>query len=56
MIVFIPDEQTLLTVVHGTPLSTPPLIEACRAGACPNPADTTFPKYTSFISLESSLI
>ena len=33
MMAFIPDEQTLLMVVHGTWLPIPAAIAACRAGA-----------------------
>ena len=48
---FKPEEQTLLMVVHVTPLSSPALMAAWRAGACPIPADNTLPKMTSYTSL-----
>jgi len=34
-------------VVHGTEFGMPAKSEACRAGACPTPACTTFPMNTS---------
>ena len=43
---FNPDEHTLLIVVQGTFTPIPPLMEACLAGACPNPAPKTFPSIT----------
>lgn len=43
---FNPEEQTLLIVVHGTLYEMPPLSEACRAGAWPTPALSTFPRMT----------
>lgn len=45
-----PDEQTLLTVVQHTFFGRPAKIAAWRAGACPNPAETTFPMMTSLTS------
>lgn len=45
---FNPDEQTLFTVVHGTSSAIPAFREACLAGACPTPAERTFPSITSF--------
>ena len=44
---FKPEEQTLLIVVHVTPWSSPAFMAACRAGACPIPADRTLPRMTS---------
>ena len=44
---FKPEEHTLLIVVQGTLTPIPPLSEACLAGACPTPAERTFPKITS---------
>ncbi len=43
---FNPDEHTLFIVVHGVSTPRPPKIEACRAGACPTPADRTLPRMT----------
>ena len=40
---FMPDPQTLLTVVAGTLSGRPPAIPAWRAGAWPSPADSTQP-------------
>ncbi len=42
-----PDPQTLLMVMAGTEAGIPPRMAACRAGACPPPAPTTFPMITS---------
>jgi hypothetical protein len=44
---FIPEEQTLFMVVQVTETGRPPKIAACLAGACPTPADNTFPNITS---------
>ena len=44
---FIPEAQTLLTVVQGTVFGIPAYIAACLAGACPKPAETTLPIKTS---------
>lgn len=38
-----PDEQTLLIVVQVVDIGSPPKITACLAGACPTPAERTFP-------------
>ncbi len=40
---FIPEPQTLLTVVVGTESGMPALIAAWRAGACFKPAGNTQP-------------
>lgn len=53
---FNPDEHTLLIVVQGTYVPTPPFKEACLAGAWPIPADKTLPKMTSSIYLGFSFI
>lgn len=50
IMVFIPDEHTLLMVVQIVFVGRPPNMAACRAGAWPSPADTTFPMYTSSTS------
>jgi hypothetical protein len=47
MTLFIPDAQTLFTVVHGTFSGIPALSVAYRAGACFPPACKTFPMKTS---------
>lgn len=52
---FIPDAQTLLTVVQTTDLGSPAPRAACLAGACPKLALRTFPKYTSSTSDGSTL-
>ena len=44
---FMPDPQTLETVVQGTDTGNPAPSAACRAGACPNPAGRTLPIRTS---------
>ena len=44
-----PDPQTLLMVVHGTPSGSPASLDACRAGACPTPAGSTQPISVSSI-------
>lgn len=44
---FIPDAQTLLTVVQTTELGIPAPSAACLAGACPKFALRTLPKKTS---------
>jgi hypothetical protein len=41
---FIPDEQTLLTVVQTTEFGMPAPNAACLAGACPKLALNTLPK------------
>lgn len=56
---FMPDAQTLLMVVHMVDSGRPAFLTACRAGACPIPAETTLPRYASLIvkssgSLESA--
>ncbi len=38
MTAFIPEAQTLFTVVQGTESEIPAAIAACLAGACPTPA------------------
>lgn len=47
---FIPDAQTLLTVVQITELGIPAANAACLAGAWPKLALRTFPKKTSCTS------
>ena len=47
---FIPDAQTLLTVVATTELGIPAPNAACLAGACPKFALRTLPKITSCTS------
>lgn len=47
---FIPDAQTLLTVVQITVLGIPAPNAACLAGACPKFALSTFPKKISCTS------
>lgn len=47
---FIPDAQTLLTVVQTTVLGIPAPSAACLAGAWPRFALSTFPKNTSSTS------
>ena len=41
-----PDRQTLLTDTAGTFIGMPPLTAACRAGDCPAPAGSTWPRIT----------
>jgi hypothetical protein len=48
-----PEPQTLFMVVEGTVAGTPAKMAACLAGACPMPAETTFPISTSSILLTS---
>lgn len=43
IIAFIPEAQTLLTVVPGVVFGIPAQMDACVTGACPTPADSTFP-------------
>src|SRR5687768_743270 len=43
MTAFKPEPQTLLMVSAATSLLNPPASAACRAGACPTPADNTLP-------------
>ena len=50
MLHLLPEEHTLLTVVQQTFFGSPAKIAACLAGACPSPAETTFPMITSFTS------
>src|SRR6266511_3563679 len=50
MTLFSAEPQTLLIVVHGTLSGIPARSDACRAGACPTPAWTTFPMNTSSTS------
>src|SRR5262249_1917873 len=45
-----PEPQTLLTVVVGTVSGILAFSDACRAGACPMPADRTLPMNTSSTS------
>ena len=52
-ILFIPEAQTLFTVVQGTEFGMPALIAACRAGACPQPDCSTCPINTSSTELPS---
>src|SRR6476620_10559953 len=47
MIDFMPEPQTLLTVVQGAAAGIPAAIAAWRAGACPRPAGSTQPMITS---------
>ena len=47
MMAFIPEEQTLFTVVQGTSFGIPAASAACRAGACPKFACSTLPIMTS---------
>lgn len=47
---FIPDAQTLFTVVQTTELGIPAPNAACLAGACPKFALRTLPKMTSWTS------
>lgn len=44
---FIPEAQTLLMLVTGTPIGIPAPKEAYLPGDYPNPAGHTFPKITS---------
>ena len=44
-----PDAHTLFTVVASTEVGRPAKMEACRAGACPMPAASTFPICTASI-------
>jgi len=53
MIDFMPDAQTLFTVVQHVEKSSPPKIALCLAGACPCPALNTFPIIHSWTSLGS---
>ena len=53
---FIPEAQTLFTVVAGIVFGKPAFIIACLAGACPSPACNTFPIYTSSTKDPSKLI
>ena len=46
-----PDEHTLLMVVQGILVLIPPLIDACLAGACPIPEESTLPRMTSLTSV-----
>jgi hypothetical protein len=50
MTLFIPEPQTLLTVVAGTVSGMPARSAAWRAGACPIPAGSTQPIKTSSTS------
>src|SRR5579863_110987 len=49
MVAFMPEPQTLLTVVQGTDFGTLAPREAWRAGAWPRPAGSTQPMITSLI-------
>eukprot|EP00964_Phaeocystis_antarctica_P130994 scaffold94867_cov63-Phaeocystis_antarctica.AAC.2 len=42
-IAFMPDEHTLFTVVQITESGSSAALAACRAGACPMPADSALP-------------
>ena len=53
---FIPEAHTLFIVVQATSLDKPAKIAACLAGACPTPACTTLPIYTSFTKAGSRFI
>lgn len=55
-IVFMPEAQTLLTLMQGTLIGIPAPREAYLAGLCPNPEGQTIPKITSSTYLGSSLI
>ena len=46
---FMPEPQTLLTVVAPQESGKPAFLIACRAGACLSPALTTLPMITSSI-------
>ncbi len=46
--VFSPEPQTLFIAAAPTVSGKPPRKAACLAGACPPPADTTFPMSTSY--------
>lgn len=50
MTVFIPDAHTLFTVVAGVVFGRPAKISAWVDGACPWPACSTLPMYTSSIA------
>ena len=52
---FRPEPQTLLMVIAGTPLGSPDLITDWRAGFCPAPACSTWPRITSLICSPDSL-
>ena len=54
MTAFSPDPHTLLMVTAGIVAGSPPFTAACRAGACPPPAETTFPTMTSSMSPTST--
>ena len=49
MTAFRPLPQTLLMVMAETPCGSPAFNAACRAGFCPLPAVSTWPKITSSI-------
>lgn len=51
---FMPEEQTLLTVVQVVDVGNPPKMAACLAGACPTPAESTLPKIASSTFLLSN--
>ena len=51
---FNPDPHTLFTVTAATVAGSPALSAACRAGACPTPADSTLPRMTSSTFVEST--
>ena len=53
IIAFIPELQTLFTVVHGVQSGNSARRAACLAGACPRSAERTFPIKTSSTSLPS---
>src|SRR5208282_706186 len=53
---FSPEPHTLLMVIAATSGGSPPPSAACRAGACPSPAETTLPMMhssTCFASLSA---
>ena len=50
-----PDPQTLLTVNAPTLTGIPAKMADCRAGFCPNPAETTLPIITSSTCFDCTL-
>jgi len=50
MVAFVPEAQTLFTVVHGTESGIPADKAACLAGACQRLEETTLPKNNSLTS------
>lgn len=51
---FIPEAHTLLTVVQTVDSGMPARSAAWRAGACPRPAESTFPMITSVALMEGT--